>query len=263
MKPYKVFFENGVMKVYEMPEEPTVSRIDKFGNITREWFIYREAIQAARAAALPVATESIPGFYHLIKWQMSLSDYKEGKHDDQPFFNPDFTKEYQIECDFQEKVIQEHEIIHGTLGRETIWNDVKVLVLVEQGSISKYSGESLSVINQQESKPKDENTLWRTDILLPCPFCGSKPEWINKILGDGHYYIQCSEGSCRVCVKADRHDKAIGFWNRRKSIPAKEESQEELINALQRECNCYFSNSMALEIQKRFTIHRKPQQPKI
>jgi len=53
--------------------------------------------------------------------------------------------------------------------------------------------------------------------LLPCPFCNSQPEWINETIGDGHYYIRCSNGHCHVTIKEDRRDKAIGWWNNRKS----------------------------------------------
>ncbi len=59
------------------------------------------------------------------------------------------------------------------------------------------------------------NKTERAAELLPCAFCGEPAEWINKVLFDGHYYIRCSNGECHVTIKADRQDKAIGFWNRR------------------------------------------------
>lgn len=54
--------------------------------------------------------------------------------------------------------------------------------------------------------------------LLPCPFCGEQPEWINQIIHDSHFYIRCPNGECHITIKADRRDKAIGFWNRRSEL---------------------------------------------
>jgi Lar family restriction alleviation protein len=52
-----------------------------------------------------------------------------------------------------------------------------------------------------------------TAELIPCPFCGSDPEWINEALADSHFYIRCSH--CRFVMKEDRRDKVIGMWNTR------------------------------------------------
>jgi Lar family restriction alleviation protein len=52
-----------------------------------------------------------------------------------------------------------------------------------------------------------------TENLLPCPFCGTQPEWINEALSDSHYYIKCPH--CQFVMKQDRRDKVIGFWNNR------------------------------------------------
>lgn len=49
--------------------------------------------------------------------------------------------------------------------------------------------------------------------LLPCPFCGSSPEWINEAIADSHYYIKCP--NCHIIMKEDRRDKVIGMWNNR------------------------------------------------
>lgn len=49
--------------------------------------------------------------------------------------------------------------------------------------------------------------------LLPCPFCGAQPEWVNEALADSHYYIRCPH--CQFIMKQDRRDKVIGFWNNR------------------------------------------------
>lgn len=52
-----------------------------------------------------------------------------------------------------------------------------------------------------------------TTNLLPCPFCGTDPEWINEALADDHFYLRCPH--CQYVMKQDRRDKVIGFWNRR------------------------------------------------
>lgn len=52
-----------------------------------------------------------------------------------------------------------------------------------------------------------------TENLLPCPFCGTQPEWINEAIPDAHYYIRCP--NCHITMKEDRRDKVIGFWNNR------------------------------------------------
>jgi Lar family restriction alleviation protein len=56
----------------------------------------------------------------------------------------------------------------------------------------------------------------KTDRLLDCPFCGSRPIWINETIPDGHYYIKCPH--CHIIMKEDRRDKVIGMWNRRDEI---------------------------------------------
>lgn len=243
MKNWKVRFENSIMKAYEMPEEPDT--VDGASDFEWEWDRYEKRIKAARATALPVATESIPGVYHLIKWQISLSDYKEGKHDDQPFFNPDFTKEYQIECDFQEKVIREHEIIHGTLGRETIWNDVKVLVLVEESKFEKAIRETV----EQESKPKEtqrsepsakarnECAIWLTQCINEFGFKKENLDALEKIWWEYH----------------DFNGKLVSFPV--KSVSAKKESQTKLLSEL----IFTVDKSGVEEAFKYFTITRKPQ----
>jgi hypothetical protein len=52
--------------------------------------------------------------------------------------------------------------------------------------------------------------------LLPCPFCGTEPEWINEAVPDGHYYIRCPH--CHIVMKEDRRDKVVGMWNTRKGL---------------------------------------------
>lgn len=53
----------------------------------------------------------------------------------------------------------------------------------------------------------------KTDNLLPCPFCGTQPEWINEAIADDHFYIRCP--NCHIVMKEDRRDKVIGMWNTR------------------------------------------------
>ncbi len=75
------------------------------------------------------------------------------------------------------------------------------------------------------------NKTERAAELLPCAFCGEPAEWINKVLFDGRYYIRCSNGECHVIIKADRQDKAIGFWNRRLvREPEKVKEPSEVVN---------------------------------
>jgi len=52
--------------------------------------------------------------------------------------------------------------------------------------------------------------------LLPCPFCGSNPEWINLAHPSGIPALQCSE--CQFSMQQDRRDKTIYYWNRRAKV---------------------------------------------
>lgn len=53
--------------------------------------------------------------------------------------------------------------------------------------------------------------------LLPCPYCGSKPELVRLGTGDGFSYsIYCSDLSCHATNgKFGTHNDAIAAWNRR------------------------------------------------
>lgn len=60
---------------------------------------------------------------------------------------------------------------------------------------------------------KDIQDQPSTKGLLPCPFCGSEPIWVNEAIADSHYYIKCP--NCKFVIVQDRRDKVIGFWNSR------------------------------------------------
>lgn len=55
-----------------------------------------------------------------------------------------------------------------------------------------------------------------TDQLLPCPFCGGKPNETVFFCGViiFHYTVKCI--NCSVSMNDDRIDKVIGLWNSRK-----------------------------------------------
>lgn len=72
--------------------------------------------------------------------------------------------------------------------------------------------ETQNDINREFRKVRDKEE----SNLLPCPFCGSQPEWINEALEDSHFYIKCPE--CKFVMKRDRRDKVIGYWNNRHEL---------------------------------------------
>lgn len=57
----------------------------------------------------------------------------------------------------------------------------------------------------------------REDALLPCPFCGGKPEK-NQVVGSNyvptHYWVSCSDCS----LQAKNKDESIRKWNTRAGI---------------------------------------------
>ena len=65
-----------------------------------------------------------------------------------------------------------------------------------------------------------------TETLLPCPFCGTQPEWINEALADSHYYIRCP--FCHIAMKEDRRDKVIGMWNNRSQLKQRDSEIHQL-----------------------------------
>ncbi len=61
-----------------------------------------------------------------------------------------------------------------------------------------------------------------TEQLLPCPFCGSKAEYMIKQSGDGSTYwfdVQCTNNGCYLEQGADwcfdTHDEVMRMWNNR------------------------------------------------
>lgn len=50
--------------------------------------------------------------------------------------------------------------------------------------------------------------------LLPCPFCGTKPEWVYEVHPAKKPGIKCP--SCQFIIVEDRRDKTIETWNRRR-----------------------------------------------
>lgn len=80
--------------------------------------------------------------------------------------------------------------------------------------------------------------------LLPCPFCGSEPMWINETLADSHYYIKCP--TCQIIMKADRRDKAIGLWNTRSTCKTNTMSKELILVNLQPERDAVIKKMMGI-----------------
>ena len=81
-----------------------------------------------------------------------------------------------------------------------------------------------------------------SEVLLPCPFCGGKPQIIiaptNEANGIPCYGIACKE--CHVMIGTNQAGvtdfyrtpvEAVNVWNRRKDIPikitVKEKSHED------------------------------------
>ena len=81
-----------------------------------------------------------------------------------------------------------------------------------------------------EDKPK--STIFptlekRSDIiedkpeLLPCPFCGSRPNyysWEDKYRGEQHEY-DCNNGECPNGYPQDTEEDAVKAWNTRYQLP--------------------------------------------
>lgn len=64
--------------------------------------------------------------------------------------------------------------------------------------------------------PSEEYAKQLTDQLLPCPFCGGKPNetvFFCGLVNHYNYYIKCI--NCAIKMEHDRIDKVIGMWNNR------------------------------------------------
>lgn len=64
--------------------------------------------------------------------------------------------------------------------------------------------------------PSEEYADMLTKQLLPCPFCGGKPNeavFFCGVITNGHYSARCIP--CSVKLEDDRIDKVIANWNAR------------------------------------------------
>jgi|WetSurMetagenome_2_1015567.scaffolds.fasta_scaffold1518146_1 hypothetical protein len=63
--------------------------------------------------------------------------------------------------------------------------------------------------------PSEEYAKMLSEKLLPCPFCGGKPNEDVFFCGivNGHYSARCIP--CAVKLEDDRIDKVIANWNAR------------------------------------------------
>lgn len=50
--------------------------------------------------------------------------------------------------------------------------------------------------------------------LLPCPFCGGEAS-VERIGGNGYYFVACSGLNCCDSALADTEAEAIAAWNTR------------------------------------------------
>ncbi|EAB7491320.1 restriction alleviation protein, Lar family [Salmonella enterica subsp. enterica serovar Muenchen] len=57
------------------------------------------------------------------------------------------------------------------------------------------------------------------DEIKPCPFCGSKAEWMShqfKGIDFGGYQIACTNPSCQAtCRYSGQKQKSLAAWNNR------------------------------------------------
>lgn len=56
-----------------------------------------------------------------------------------------------------------------------------------------------------------------SDPLKPCPFCGGRPQFWEKVKGDPIASVECRGNNCLVTpsVKSRTNKDAIAAWNRR------------------------------------------------
>lgn len=95
--PHTIFWKDGVMKAFEMPQEISLVGYSK-GLASKMLGEYKGLVEAARLSALPVANHSIEKINEILK-----------EIDEDPRFEhplnwiPDQTKSYQIEAEFREE----------------------------------------------------------------------------------------------------------------------------------------------------------------
>ena len=68
----------------------------------------------------------------------------------------------------------------------------------------------------------------KKQVLLPCPFCGSKPNLYTSY--DGFYIVQCTDCGCGTLTKHDANT-VMKDWNRRVQPPIVKELSERLEKA--------------------------------
>ena len=219
-----IFFDNGVMKTYRMPEEPIILpltcnvkcdgycgdvcpeiRSNRIEN-ERQIQVYKNKIQQARASALPVADESKEKVNLEIWWQCTPDTGDDMKLKAISFddWQPDFTKEYRIEAEFEEQCKacgkDEDDLQHSqNICCSTANKRVVVLVEEERSKIKKEFAWMTSEKAERLSKPAKFDSL------------PSKEESQEELLKAANEIIQISETMLN-CLMTPQEIKLWQQW---------------------------------------------------